>query len=106
MNNLQKLLDLVKENPDLPIVPMVYSEIVADDGYSYWTASFGECKVTKIYYSDERVYFEDDTEDLVSEYMDCNYDSHLSDEELEKEAEQAVAEYDWKKVIVVYIELP
>ena len=34
MENLKKLFRLVKENPDLEVIPMVHSECVADDGYS------------------------------------------------------------------------
>ena len=36
------LLELVKQNPDLPILPMVDSEIVGDDGYCRWMGSWGE----------------------------------------------------------------
>lgn len=30
------LLELIKAHPELPIVPMVDSEIVCDDGYARW----------------------------------------------------------------------
>ena len=39
--NIGKLLDLIKQNPELPILPMVDSEIVADDYCAYWAASWG-----------------------------------------------------------------
>ena len=41
---LDVLFKLIKENPDLPILPMVDSEIVADDFCARWTGSRGECR--------------------------------------------------------------
>lgn len=32
----EKFLRLVKENPDLPIIPMVDSTVVADNDYDSW----------------------------------------------------------------------
>lgn len=34
--NREKLFRLMRENPELPVVAMVDSEIVADDGYNRW----------------------------------------------------------------------
>ena len=39
--NREELFRLMKEHPDLPVVPMVDSEIVADDCYTYWMGSWG-----------------------------------------------------------------
>jgi hypothetical protein len=98
--NIQNLLNLIKENPELKIVPMVNYEIVAGDDCSYWMTSFGKCEVTKIYNDDERIWFEDDFDDLVDKFIENNYC------EVEIEAEEIVKNYNWEKVIVVYIELP
>ena len=35
MTKTEELLELIKENPDLPVVPMVYGEIVGADSYLY-----------------------------------------------------------------------
>ena len=35
-NNIQTLIDLAKEHPDLPIVAMVDGEIVCGDDYCRW----------------------------------------------------------------------
>lgn len=48
----EKLLNLIKENPELRVVPFVYNEICQSD-YSYWIASFGDSEVTKIYHGEE-----------------------------------------------------
>ena len=39
--NVKNLLELVKENPDLPIVPMVDGEIVAGDDFATWMGTWG-----------------------------------------------------------------
>jgi hypothetical protein len=107
--NIKNLLQLIKENPELEIKPMVDSDVIADDCYSYWSGSWGESKLDEYWVSDERIYFkENDFEDLVQEFIDTNYNDYpnFSDEELEKIAEEKVNNYEWKKVILVYIETP
>ena len=44
---LEELFRLIKENPDLPILPMVDSEIVAACGYATWTGSWGRADVVE-----------------------------------------------------------
>ena len=107
--NIKNLLQLIQENPELEIIPMVDSEIVADDGYSYWCGNWGTANLDEYWASDERIYFkENDLEDLVQEFIDNNYEDYpnLSDEELEKVATEKVNSYGWKKAIVIYIETP
>lgn len=41
----EKFLRLVRENPDLPIIPMVDSAVVADNDYGSWLGSFGDCRI-------------------------------------------------------------
>lgn len=36
--NLKNLYDLCKKNPDLPVIAMVDSDIVAEDGSMRWMA--------------------------------------------------------------------
>lgn len=45
--NIADLLELIKAHPELPIVPMVDSEIVCDEGYARWLGSWGAASVTK-----------------------------------------------------------
>jgi len=107
--NIKNLLQLIKKNPELEIKPMVNSDVVADDCCSYWSGSWGESKLDEYWTSDERIYFkENDFEDLVQEFIDNNYENYssLTDEELEKVAEEKVNQYEWKKAILVYIETP
>jgi hypothetical protein len=107
--NVKELLNLIQENPNLRIVPLVASEIVADDNHCWWCGSWGKAKLDEYWVSDDRIYLKDnDFEDLVQEFIDVNYEDYpnLSDEELDKIAEEKVNSYEWKKAIIVYIETP
>lgn len=44
---ISDLLELIKAHPELPIVPMVDSEIVCDDGCARWMGAWGPASVTK-----------------------------------------------------------
>ena len=106
MSDIEKFLNLIKENPNLPIFPMVDAEVVADD-YGYWLGKWGHCEVTELYRGREKVHFKDDDEenvlnDLVGNeygYVDGKDIYELSDEEWDK-LYQSV---EWEKCIVVYI---
>lgn len=101
---LEELFRLIKENPNLPILPMVDSEIVADDGCARWTASWGSAYVGEYIVGDERVYFkdEDEAEDVLN---DC-----IGGEDFytmtEAEVERRYNELPRIKAIIVNIDLP
>lgn len=104
--NINNLLQLIKENPGIKIKPMVYSDVVIDDSSNCWCGSWGEAKLDEYWISDEKIYFkEEDFEDLVQKFIDNNYEEYtnFTDEELEKIAEGKVNAYGWEKAIVVYI---
>lgn len=107
MSNIEKLLELVKENPDLPIIPMVDAEVVADD-CGYWMGKWGDCKIKEYYEGEEKIHFKDDDEEnVLNDMVGCEYSYdeqgrdiyELSDEEWDKLYKSII----WKKCIVVYI---
>ena len=104
---LEELFRLIKENPDLPILPMVDSEIVADDGYAQWTGSWGRAHIEEYYITEERIHFKEsddfgEVEDVLSsEYGYTGFET-MSDE-------GALSTYNnlpWIKAIIVDIDLP
>lgn len=105
--NREELFRLIKENPELPIVPMVDAEIVADD-CGYWIGAWGRAEVDEYFISEraERVFYKSD--DDVFDVLE----RHLSDEEFEalpESEEECRPYYDklpWIKAIIVYINLP
>ena len=103
---VNNLLKLIKENPELEILPMVDTECVFSDDYSYWMAEWGEARIDEYWCSDERAYFKNyEFDSLVEDWIDNNYEDYpeLSDNELEKIAEEKINGYKWVKAIIVYI---
>lgn len=104
---LAALLELMKAKPHLPVVAMVDSEIVADDGYGRWLGSWG-CAYEDTYYKgEERVYFydEDDPnaiEEVLAEVKGWDWYESATDEEVLA----AYRALPWIKCIVVNIDLP
>lgn len=102
--NREELFRLMKENPDLPVVPMVDSEIVADDCCTYWMGSWGRCEVTEYVCGDERIFFKDDDEDSVLDGFEkyrCKWED-WPDEKITA----VFNSLPWVKCIAVYINLP
>lgn len=99
--NRQKLIMLVANNPELPVIPMVSYDCVADD-CGYWLSRFGNVEIGEIYVGEEKVYIrdKDDWNDIFDDISTAWEVANLSDEEAEKKVDSL----DWKKGIIVYIE--
>ena len=99
-----RLFQLMRERPDLPVVPMVFSEIVADDYCSYWMGSWGYCEITKIILGEERwhTYDPDYMESIVPDVIGWDDFENMPDGK-EREFYDSLP---WQEVIVVYIDLP
>lgn len=104
-NNLLSLFELIQQNPDLPIVPMVNYEIVADDFALYWMGSWGEARVDSYILRDDRVwYLSDGKEEIFENIFEFPFD--LPKEQEEQFIEDSVSSLPWIKAIMVKIELP
>lgn len=104
MNYTHELLQLIKEHPDLPIVPMVAGDIAADDD-GYWAAAWGEATVDEYLIADryERILFKSDYDmyEVLDLYLSPQkYDSLKDEAECRKEYDSLP----WEKAIIVYIE--
>jgi len=85
--NTAKLLNLVRRHPNLPIVPIVWSEVVSDDGYAYWLGKFGNIEVGEYAVYRERLYTDKD------EFKEVYY-RHNDDELCEKfDYEPSISKY-------------
>lgn len=100
-----KLLELVKENPSLPIVPMTHYEVCGGD-YGYWmgeiqTVEIREYAINK-WCVEEAVLFKDDmgAEDrLIEAIAEYKYDGTKEDyDRAEIEAKEM-----WTKAIIIRI---
>ena len=108
MSKTEELLKLIRENPDLPIIPMVDYEVCGDDCCTWWMGNWGRSEVTEYYLGEEKVHFkDDDEEDVLNDLVGCRYGYdkegrdiyELSDDEWDK----LYASVEWIKCIVVYI---
>lgn len=107
--NLENLFQLIKENPELPIVPMVDSEIVADDCYSWWMGSWGKAEIDKYLITAERIYLHSlddeyilENSDIIEKFVSREEYMSMSGEELK----QAYENLPWIEAIIVNIDLP
>lgn len=100
-SNYSNLFWLMMEHPELPVVPMVEYDIVADDSCRWWLGQWGRAAITEYLVTDERIYFkDDDMEDVlagVKEYRDKWEDM------TEEEMRTVFDGLPWIKCIVVYI---
>ncbi len=108
MTNVEKFLELVKENPDLPVIPMVDADVVCDDS-GYWMGCFGTCYVDEYYVGKDRIHFkDDDEEDVLADMVGCDYYETKDGRDIttlsEEEWKALFESLDWIKAIVVFIE--
>lgn len=113
---VMKLIDLMREHPNLPVMAMVDSEVVQDDCCAWWDASFtGEPHLSKLCvnnYSERLVCWDDDTdlnetfENCGFDYDDCGITDDMSDEEVNRIMEQKISEFDWLLCIIAPIGIP
>lgn len=101
------LLQLIAEYPELPVIPMVTSEIIADNSYSRWIASFGMARVDEYYVGSERVFFKSDRDpgevkELVEDMAGDERFDQMDDEALNAAYDNAP----WTRAIVVNIDPP
>lgn len=104
-DNIKTLIHLATKNPDLRIVPLVDSEIVASDDFGWWTAEWGTPSIEELWGDDERVYIRsDDEEELVDEAIEMSgYDLIWSEEDAQIKGKEIVDAYDWEQIIAVRI---
>jgi len=105
-----ELKKLIAEHPDYPIVVLCSTEVVSDDGYSWWYApclrfDVGEIldceqEVNEEKYFTDREEFEEELRDKLS-YQE-EYEN-LPDEEFDKVVQSELAKYEpyWTKVIEI-----
>ena len=108
--NINHLLQLIKDNPNLPILPMVSTECVGGDDFAYWGASWGKASIEE-WWADEseegKMYYKSsDYSDLIDKFMEdreIDFDLDPLANDLEEYATKIVNELNWGKAIIVKI---
>lgn len=105
--NTTPLLDLIKQHPELPVVPMVEYDCVGDDSFNRWLASFGMAYIGEYALcelaNDERVYL--DRGDLEEDYYDYHDDEFegMSEDDISTKIKE-ITDPLWVKAIIVNID--
>lgn len=104
-----EFINLVKENPDMPIIPMVDAEVVGGDDYGCWMGCFGYSRVEDVYLGSERLHIKDDEdeEEVLCDLAECKYCRTPDGKDIydlpEEEWDALYKSIPWIKAIVVYI---
>ena len=85
--NTEELIKIIRENPELEIIPVTYWEVVCED-WGYWCGSINDVRVDYFYQDEERWYA--DKDDIMGRLYDKYEDDELC-EDLDK--------YDFNKFI-------
>ena len=101
--NREELFKLMRENPDLPVMPMVDGEIPGDD-CGYWLGAWGTAQLDEYLVASDRVIFksDDDVFDALERFL--SYDEFLTLPDVESECRKIYDALPWEKAIIVYIE--
>nr|DAK42552.1 MAG TPA: hypothetical protein [Caudoviricetes sp.] len=105
--NIKDLLKLIDEHPDLPVIPMVGQDIVADCT-GEWVAYFGKAEVKKMCIYGEKVVFREEKNAIKTvEALELEglTEGRAREESLEK-LNGYLDELEWLEVIIVHIETP
>ena len=106
-DNIKDLLRLMEEHPDLPVVPMVGQDIVADCT-GEWVASFGKAEVKKMCIYGENVIFREEKNAIKT--VEALELEGLTEDRTREESIEILNGYldglDWLEAIIVHIETP
>lgn len=106
-DNIKHLIQLMDENPDLPVIPMVGQDIVADCT-GEWVAHFGKAEIKKMCIYGEKVIFREDKNAIKTvEALELEglTEGRAREESIEK-LNGYLDELEWLKAIIVHIETP
>lgn len=105
--NIKEILKLIDEHPDLPVIPMVGQDIVADCT-GEWVAHFGKAEVKKMCIYGEKVVFREEKNAIKTiEALELEglTEGRTREESIEK-LNGYLDELEWLEVIIVHIETP
>ena len=106
-DNIKHLIQLMDENPDLPVIPMVGQDIVADCT-GEWVAHFGKAEIKKMCIYGEKVIFREDKNAIKTvEALELEglTEGRAREESIEK-LNGYLDELEWLEAIIVHIETP
>ena len=108
--NIKDVLKVINEHPDLPVIPMVGQDIVADS-FGEWTAEVGEAEIRKICIYEDAVIFYDENTLKTAGMLELDYEAlgipdSMSSGEANRRLKTFIDSLDWLDAIIVHIDTP
>lgn len=101
---VESLVAIIRENPDLPVLPLVAYETVSDDGYDRYGGRLGECYVDEFYVIGERIFLKHPGDwDEVEDVLVLEYGRDKFEDMDDFEAIRAYDELPWTRAIILDI---
>ncbi len=101
-DNKKKLFELIKENPNLPIMIMADNDTMCEEyGYSLMQI-IESVEKTKIYLYSDRVYTEDEKDELEEEILDCMDIENENEETINKLIKDEIDKLENYECILIY----
>lgn len=104
-----EVLEVIKNNPGLPVYAYVDSEVVGDDQAPFsWLGRVTSARVQKIAFVEPYGYYDktiveiDDTDDY-EEYLIDDAPMNITDEDLNNYVKKKVSELPFEEVILLYV---
>lgn len=106
----KELIQLISDNPDLPIFAWVNGEVCEDDS-CYWLGKFDSASIREYAelgfsygWHETNWVFKDETEDLEDYLLNTTEYLELSDSEADKKLEDFLNSLEYKKAIFVFVD--
>ena len=103
--NIKELLRLMCEYPDLPVIPWVSADVVADDSHYYWTGNFSKPRVEQYWESPSGTVYTRDSCDVDAVLCEALGEEAYEAISTEQEENKAFESLPWKTAIVICIEV-
>ena len=97
----EELFKLMQENPDLPVVPMVDSDVAAGYAWNIGRLEEVEIEIDEYLIADGNVYTK--SEDDIQEVLEAACGSLKAGIMEDEEAERVYQQLPWQKAIMLYI---
>lgn len=105
----KELIQLISDNPDLPIYAWVNADIVGDS-CGWWAGEFHSASIREYAevepfgWGEQTWVFKDDDEDYYDHLINSDEYSDMSDEEAKQKVEEVISNLPWKKGIFVWVD--
>lgn len=99
---LDKLINLIAENSDLPIVPIV-DVTIAEEDCRYWLGEWGSVRIDEYLVTQNGVCLKSDNDVLCTLYRYLSYEEYDALPDTEEECRPYYDKLPWVKAIIVYI---